>query len=102
MRKMIKTIIDYVNNNQEIDLQDNVSLIKQLLINELTTEQSIEVFETVKKDFMILMENRRIDAKKENLLIDRYFEKPCKETISLEMFNNPIFSRKIAEIEVNY
>ena len=102
MRKMIKTIIDVINNNQEIDLQDNVSLIKQLLINELTTDQSIEVFEIVKKEFMTLMENRRIDAKKENQLIDRYFEIPVKETISLKMFNDTIFSRKLAEVEVNY
>ena len=102
MRKIIKTIIDIIIENQEVDLQDNVSLIKKLLINELTTEQSIEVFETVKKDFMVLMENRRIDAQNENKLIDRYFEKPCKEIISLEMFNDPIFSRKLSEIEVNY
>ena len=102
MRKIIKTIIDLIIDNQEVDLQDNVSLIKKLLINDLNTEQSIEVFTAVEKDFKELLLNRRIDSKKENQLIDRYFEIPAKETISIEMFNDPIFSKKLAEIEVNY
>ena len=97
-----KTIVDEINNSEETDLHDNVKLIKQLLINDLSTSQSVEIFKSVQKDFKELLEKRRVDAKKEDELIMFYFEGNAKETISLEMFNNPIFSRKLAEVEVNY
>lgn len=97
-----KTIVDEINNSEETNLHDNVKLIKQLLINDLSTSQSMEIFKAVEKDFKELLQKRRVDAKKEDELIMFYFEIPAKETINIEMFNEPIFSRKLAEIEVNY
>lgn len=101
MKKIIKNIFDYVVDNQKKDLSENIKLIKHLLIHEMTTEESIIIIESVKKEFTLLLQERNFDAKNEGRIIDSYFKK-SKLIESSNLAKDPIFEKPLSQINVTY
>lgn len=78
---------------KKIEKKNKIDLVTELLINDLSIEESIEIFLKVKSNFHYEMQRKQDQIKRESSLIDSI--RPIKKT-------DPNFDKPLNQIEVNY
>lgn len=78
---------------KKIERKNKIDLVTELLINDLSIEESIEIFLKVKSNFHYEMQRKQDKIKRESSLIDSI--RPVKKT-------DPNFDKPLNQIEVNY
>ena len=87
---MKKILTSFFNN---IERKNKLNLINELLTHDIPIQESIELFTSVKANFLYEMDKKQRQIKKESLLIDSI--RPVKKT-------DPNFDKPLNQIEVNY